>query len=454
MNRTHIVLSVAVLTLASFYVWSKLHKMETTEREYQAARYFSLVEEKDVRTIKVFSKDPEFDYVLTRKGDQWYIGQHLLDVSQTHQLVSSVLELNHERQMFAEPTAKEESEFRLDDPQYRLTVINNDGRELGTVKLGKRTPDYNHFYGQLAEGGEISTVPAYTLGVLEKPPKDLTEEALLPVEVAAVELFEVWFKGEKICGMEKRDDDQFFFQSKERGRADETRVESFLNQLKDLKVGRFLDAEEKPAMGDVRVKYLAKVAYSEYQVVTELMQRVAVKRQLMYGQRYLQKVGETSPEEGTLERFVVEIPTSSKVAQPTVEIFEDRRAAVIEVDNVDSLKLEKAGRTLEASRDAFGKWSLKGSETELPEDLANGVLWALKDLRYEKALTESPGQPKEKGFHLVVKQKSGKDADLRFGLLQNGKPYLWRQTRAFSLSDSSWKTLDEAVTKILKSTQN
>ena len=274
------------------------------------------------------------------------------------------------------------------------------------------------------------------------------------MEVAAVELFEVWFKGEKICGMEKRDDDQFFFQSKERGRADETRVESFLNQLKDLKVGRFLDAEEKPAMGDVRVKYLAKVAYSEYQVVTELMQRVAVKRQLMYGQRYLQKVGETSPEEGTLERFVIEIPTSSKVAQPTVEIFEDRRAAVIEVDNVDSLKLEKAGRTLEASRDAFGKWSLKGSETELPEDLANGVLWALKDLRYEKALTESPGQPKEKGFHLVVKQKSGKDADLRFGLLQNGKPYLWRQTRAFSLSDSSWKTLDEAVTKILKSTQN
>ncbi|HIB67146.1 MAG TPA: hypothetical protein EYO33_19065, partial [Phycisphaerales bacterium] len=65
MNRTHIVLSVAVLTLASFYVWSKLHKMETTEREYQAARYFSHVEEKDVRTIKVFSKDPEFDYVLT-----------------------------------------------------------------------------------------------------------------------------------------------------------------------------------------------------------------------------------------------------------------------------------------------------------------------------------------------------------------------------------------------------
>ena len=453
MNRTHIILSVAVLALASFYVWSKFHKMETTEREYQAARYFPHTEEKDVTTIKVFSKDPEFEYVLTRKGDQWYIGQHLLDVSQTHQLVSSVLELNHERQMFAEPTDKEESEFRLDDPQYRLTVIKNDGSELGTVKLGKRTPDYNHFYGQMTKGGEISTVPAYTLGVLEKQPKELTEEALLPVEVAAVELFEVWVKGEKLCSLEKRDDKKFFFQGKDRGRADETRVEGFLNQLKDLKVGRFLDPEEKPTMGDVRVKYLAKVGYSEYQVVTELMQRVAVKRQLIYGQRYLQKVGQDSPEEGTLERFVIDIPTSSKVVQPTLEAFEDRRAAVIEVDDMESLKLEKEGRTVEASRDAFGKWTLKGTETDLPEDLANGLLWAVKDLRFEKPLEDSPGQPEEKGFHLLLEQKSGKDADLRFGLLENGKPYLWRQSQAFSLSDSSWNTLDEAVTKILKSTQ-
>ena len=206
-------------------------------------------------------------------------------------------------------------------------------------------------------------------------------------------------------------------------------------------------------MGDVRVKYLAKVGYSEYQVVTELMQRVAVKRQLIYGQRYLQKVGQDSPEEGTLERFVIDIPTSSKVVQPTLEAFEDRRAAVIEVDDMESLKLEKEGRTVEASRDAFGKWTLKGTETDLPEDLANGLLWAVKDLRFEKPLEDSPGQPEEKGFHLLLEQKSGKDADLRFGLLENGKPYLWRQSQAFSLSDSSWNTLDEAVTKILKSTQ-
>ena len=120
---------------------------------------------------------------------------------------------------------------------------------------------------------------------------------------------------------------------------------------------------------------------------------------------------------------------------------------------MESLKLEKEGRTVEASRDAFGKWTLKGTETDLPEDLANGLLWAVKDLRFEKPLEDSPGQPEEKGFHLLLEQKSGKDADLRFGLLENGKPYLWRQSQAFSLSDSSWNTLDEAVTKILKSTQ-
>jgi Domain of unknown function (DUF4340) len=449
LNRTQVVLIFAILGLASFYTWSKVRKIEDVEREFQDARYFPKVEEKDVEEIRVFSADPSFEYTLGRRGDHWYIGSHLLSLEKSHQLVMSILELSRDREMEARPTPDREAEFKLHTPAYILSVVANGGKELGTVKLGTRTPDYNHFYGQEKEGGAISTVPAYTLGILEEEPKSLHEQSLLPAEVAAVDLFSFEVGTSESVVLERFDETRYRFQVPDKGLADETRVKDFLFQLKDLKVARFLGPDEVAPAGTTEVQYRARVSYSEFEVVTELQQRVAANRKLVYGKRYLRTKDSPNPVEGTLERFVVELLPQGDIANPTYSLFEDRRVVVLDLDEVTSLTIEDTGETLKLHKDKQGKWT-DGSDTNGSTDEAvKALLFRLKDLRYETSLSDMK-EPKESALALHLSRKSTGDADLRFGLLENGKPYLWRESKGYSLSETSWEALKESVHKLLK----
>lgn len=442
MNRTQLFLLIAVMGLGTFYSWSKLHKLETTEKEYQEARYFPELTEEQVSKIKVVSKEPAFEYELVSHGDEWFIDSHLLNIEKAHQLVSSVIELNKEREMEASPTPDREKEFGVDEPSYELTVWKG-SESLGTVKLGDRVPDYNHFYGQWGAGGPIWTVPAYTLTVLEEEPKDLTEAALLPIEVTSVKNFSVMKAGEKLLELKQNDDDTFAFVEPKGGRADESRVSKFLNKLKDLKVGRFLGPEEETAMGETVVRYEAKLGYSKYRRITELKQRVGVKPELVYGRRYLEDPDTKEPVDNTLERFVVEIPETGDVMNPEVSMFEDRRVLVFDMDKVKGLEVKEVGKTYTGSKNAMGKWETKAG-SDASEEALNGLLWVLKDLRYEEILDKPEKTAQRLGLTLTM--EGGEKLELSF--TDSGEPIAWRGAKSYKISNNSWDTLTDAVAKI------
>lgn len=444
MNRTQLVLLIAILSLGSFYTWSKINKLETTEREYQEARYFPSLEEEQVESIRVKSKEPAFEYELRRFGDQWYIGPNMLNVEKTHQLVRSVLDLSREREMEAQPDDAREKEFQLDEPSYLLTVVKNGGETLGTVKLGKRTPDFNHFYGQMESGGPISTVPAYTLSVLEEPPKDLREASLFPVEVASVERLSVGDGKTESIILNRLEEKNYEFQKPELGLADESQVAEFLTQLKDSKVGRFLAPDEEAESGSVVLEYRGKVTYSDYDVVSQIQQRVAATPKLVYGKRYLCKAGETEPVANTLERFVIELHAKGEILNPTPKMFEDRRALVFDIDKVVALEVNQNDTKQASAKDKMGKWVSEADQSEIPE--ANDLLWALKDLRFE-AKAEDLGQPDGSQLALKLEYKSAKPTELRFAEAESGKPYLWRGSEAYFVSDDAWAAFQEAVHK-------
>ncbi|MCA9776326.1 MAG: DUF4340 domain-containing protein, partial [Candidatus Eremiobacteraeota bacterium] len=435
-------LLIAVMGLGSFYAWSKVHKLETTEKEYQEARYYPELTEEQVSKIKVVSKEPAYEYELVSHGDEWFIDSHLLNIEKAHQLVSSIIELNKEREMDPAPTPEREKEFGMDEPSYQLTVW-KESEDLGTVKLGDRVPDYNHFYGQWAKGGDIWTVPAYTLSVLEEEPKALTEAALLPVQATSVKTFSVVKAGEKILELKQNDDDTFAFVEPKGGRADESRVSKFLNKLKDLKVGRFLGPEEETAMGETVVAYEAKLGYSKYRRITELKQRVAVKPELVYGRRYLEDPETKEPVENTLERFVVEIPESSDVMNPEVAMFQDRRVLVFDMDKVKGLEVKEVGKTYNGAKNVMGKWETK-SGSDASEESLNGLLWVLKDLRYEDILDKKEKSPERLSLTLTL--DGGEKLELSF--TDEGDPVAWRGTKGYKISTNSWDTLTDAVAKI------
>lgn len=446
MNRTNLGLLIAALCLASFYSWSKLHKLETSDKNYQASRYFPHVKEEDVESIKVMSKDPAFEYILERRADHWYIDRNLLNIEKTHQLVSSVLELTREREMEAEPDAAREKEFRLDAPSYRLEPFKNGGESLGAVRLGARTPDYNEFYGQWEKGGAVHTVPAYTFSVLEEKPSNLVEMSFFPVEVAAVKLLTVQVGESPAVKLQRLEESENFeFVQPSLGRADESAVKDFLFKLNDLKVARFLAASETTELGQKVVSYTAEVGYTDLEIVTELRGRVGANASLLYGQRYFRDGKGAVPVEGTLERFVVEVPAKSELLTPDERLFVDRRVAVFDLDKVTSLALEWEGRSNRVALGKHGQW--KDAEgKEFSQDRMNGILWTLRDLRLEEeASIQAASSPEE-----LVMELRGDDIstlELRFGLDKNGKPYLRRGGKTYALSRNSWDALTGAVKK-------
>jgi hypothetical protein len=442
LNRTQLWLLMAVLCLGTFYAWSKVNKLETTEREYQDARYFPELKEEDVSRVKVVSKEPAFEYELLNYGDEWFINGHLLNIEKSHQLVSSIVELNKEREMEPSPTPEREKEFGVDDPSYLITIW-KDSKELGSVKLGDRVPDYNHFYGQSGKGGPIWTVPAYALGPLEEEPKDLREAALLPIEVESVSTFSIIKGDEKIVELAQNKDDTYTFVMPKGSQADESRVEKFLYKLKDLKVGRFLPADEDAPMGDTVVTYDAKLGYSKYRRITELKQRVRIKPKLVYGQRYLHDPDTKKPVENTLERFVVEIASESDVMNPDVAMFQDRRVVVFDMDKVKGVELKDIGKTYSGVKNLMGEWETKAG-TQASAEAVNGLLWVLKDLRYLELL-EGATKPEER-LSVTLTLEGDKKLELIFG--DQSEPTVWRGSKGYKLSANSWDTLTDAISKI------
>lgn len=442
MNRTQVFLLIAVLGLASFYMWSKLHKLETTEAEFQKARYYPDLVEEDVSKIKVVSREPSFEYELTNHGGEWFIDSHLLNIEKAHQLVSSLIELTTEREMDANPSPERAAEFGIDEPSYLITVWGKEDKELGSVKLGDRVPDYNFFYGQKAEGGAISTVPAYTLGPLEEEPTDLLEKAFFPVEVATVDRLLVKRADEVVVDLRREGEESFSFAGSLQGTADESRVEKFILKLKDLKVGRFLNEDEKPNVGATSVSYDAKLSFSEFHRITELLGRVPANPSLVYGQRYLRDPKTKEPVPKTLERFVVEIPKGSDAMEPSAASFQDRRLIVFDMDKVTGLTLKDAGKSYSGTKNMMGKWEAQGKQ--VGEEAVNGLLWVLKDLRYEESLKQ--GAKPAKGVAISLTVDGREPFELFFS--EEPEPTAWRGNKGYKLSENSWKTLSDAVARI------
>lgn len=450
MNRSQIFLLVAVLSLGSFYVWSKFDKLETDKRETESKRYFPEKKEEDIEAISVVCTDPNFEYTLRRNGDRWYIDGHLASHERSPQLVMSLIEMTTEKEILATPTAEDDKEFGFEHPTYTITVTANGGVDLGTVLLGKRAPTGNHFYGRWQKGGPIFTVPTYMFSVLEEEPKELRENSPFPVGVTAVKSFEFTTAKEKVkLARPEGQNDAFEIVEPEKLPADESKLNELMYRLKDLKVARFLAESEATDLGAALVSYRVHEAGSSVDVVTEFCQPVAVTPKLRYGRRYLAEPGKTEPRPGTQERFVIELPETDEVLSPTLSTFQDKRIEKLDVDKVKRITLLLShDEKLTVERLPQGGWKVLEPKSRSEENdigpKADKLLWALRDLRHVDSPTEV--EPVEEGqWRVELDMSQGRDLNFGFGKDKSGKPYVGFRNKNLFLQESSVPALDDAA---------
>lgn len=458
MSRSNVVLLLVVLSLGTFYAWSKLHKMEEEKKKFEASRYFPEKKETDVESIDVTCTDPHFHYLLKRVGDRWFLDGHLANQEKSPQLVSCIIEMTTEKEINPSPKPEDIKEFGMDKPSYTFTLTANGGKDMGTVILGKRAPGGNHYYGQWKKGGAISTVPSALFSPLEEEPKDLREMSPLPIQPAAVDRFSFELSDQKGEMTRPEGKDEGYEMVKPaRMTVDETRASDLMYLLKDLKVARFLGDTEKTDLGTPVATYRAHEVGSDPQdkkgskvdFVAQFCQPVAVTPKLRYGRRYLTDPGSDKPLPGTEERFVIEMLPDSKALHATVAGFEDRRLMKLDPDKVKAVVLTTAkGVKVEVERLPQGGWRLRGrdggAEDAALGKLADKLVWAVRDLRSSdsKAVVEPTGKDE---WQVLLEMKEGSSNDFRFGRDKSGKPFVGFADKTVLLQEDLVPALDDAA---------
>lgn len=452
MNRTQIVLLLAVLGLATFYVGSRLDRLETEKREHEQARYFPELKEQDVESIVVTCREPSFTYELRRNGDRWYLDGHLASREKSPQLVMSLVELTTEKEIAATPSPNDAKEFGLDRPTYTISLTANGGKPLGTVLLGQRTPGQNHFYGQRQEGGAIATVPAFLLGVLEEEPEELREMSPLPVSVPSVDRLVIDLQDQQAQFRRPAGREEGFEWLQPTPKpADESRLSDLMFLLRDLRVARFLQPSETTDLGPAVARYRAHEAHSQVDVVVEFCQPVAVNPSLRYGRRYLTDPEQSVAREGTEERFVIALLPDSKALASRLQDFEDRRVRVLDVDQVKEVAVRwSTGASLRAERLPQGGWRLlepTSSEENGDESLGTKVdklLWALRDLRTLPSEVQPDWHPSEE-WGVTLKLQGGQTEVFGFGRDKSGKPLVGLGSQRWFLQEDGVPALTQAA---------
>ncbi len=455
MKRSQVYLLLAVLSLATFYLWSKVHRIESDLAEYEQNRFFPEATQANVQSVQVFSADPRFEYLIELRGGRWYLDGHLANLERTPSLLYSILELTREREMDAEPSDERLKEFGLTDPTYRIAVQpREEGRKPTTVLLGMRAPDGNHFYGRSTEEEPIYTVPAYTLSPLEDEPKDLIEKALFPVEVAALEEF-TWEKSDgestTLVSDPNKEEIRFHLPGNDSVQIDETSVKDWVYALKEVKVSRFLSSQEEIDLSHPVIRYQALEDGSDARVVTEIARPVPITPNLRYGRRFLTRSDELEPLPQTEERFVVDLSSEERLLNPNLDIFLDRRLFRGSVDEVTELEVRSPSGFFKVRKQGQDDWDAQEQQNlEDSVDLnqvSPEVLWFLRDLRWKHDDAESAAEGPDLATLEMTLGRQGKHT-FRFVGDESGKPYVAVDGRAYEISEESASTLKMLLERI------
>ena len=451
MNRSNLGLFLLLLSLSGFYFGSKIYRLKSEGEEIQRNRYFPEIEQADVQRINVKSREPSFEYSIVRRGELWFLDGHLASFEKSPQLVNSLIELSRERVMNPNPSETEIDGFGLDDPAYRIEIFTNDGSSLGWAELGSRDPQGNHFYGRFKSTGQVCTVPAYLLSPLEEEPEKLREKSPFPIEAAAVRGFQ-WTLNGRTTSFQDEGDAGIRILGDPPDRADKKALHELFYKLKDLKVARFLGDDEETSLGDLTVSYRASFDYTDRNVIVEFGSRVSITPKLIYGRRYLSEENSTEPIDGTLERFVLELPPSSELLAPDLDAFRDRSAFELSVDDVYKFQVFTVdSQEIAFSDDGKGSWlkTSDGREEAVSAQKVTGFLYALRDLRRDESGEGEPSS--DQSTRVELRLKDGSDLSVRFGIAKTGKPYFWQGKTAVLLEEGSWKLLSEALDSLVQS---
>ena len=398
MSRGNWAMLALVAGLGGFYYWHDVVGKPARETaETESKRFFPGLLKPDITEVKVEQlKAPSgtpFVHDMVMENGVWVLEQKDPVVLRTTSLGSAIKNLVELQRAESMDKGAKATEFGLDKPSYRLTLRDKKGTDH-TLLLGDKTPDDQGYYATLGEGKSIAAVNSTMTELLEsnvdtvRETNPLTFESSTankiviesssgpPIEVALAKPREdPGDGGESDDGIEITDlKDEWTVLKPESAEADGNKVRDLLGSWRNVKLGRFMKADEKVDFSHPVVKMTVYVDRQPKPFTLEIGSAVPGKPGLYYARR-------TPPS----EQMVLEIK-DYKLLEPKVLSLLQRHLYVFQPEQVTRLVANLDGLKVEATKSA-GAWSIKepktpGVDAAQQESALNDLVWEVKNMEW------------------------------------------------------------------------
>ena len=373
----------------TYYLWSgKKEKPPET-------RIFNMDKEKvNKLTIK-----GEEDIVLEKKNDEWkMLSPRKWEVDQelVNRMVGEISRLEAERVIKEEKP--ELKNYGLAKPRLRIT-FQGEGK-IQELLVGEKTPVGYQYYAKRRDLPSVYVVSGYRLDDFFKKPEDLRERRLLRFEKNEVRKVTLVYPDKKIT-LEKKEE-EWEITSPLKTKGDKWEIEGLLDDLKNLRIEKFVEERAE----DLKKYSLDKPLF---RVEIWLGKDMAYKG-LDFGKEEENLV--YVARSGLGQVFAVNKDKMKRLKKTLFEL-RDKVVFSFSLDEVKEIDLSYQDKKLVLVKEK-DKWRMTHPKSgEVEKDKVEDLLWTVKDLEAtsfekEKAKDLSPYGLDKPEVKLVLKLKEGK----------------------------------------------
>jgi hypothetical protein len=369
MNRKTplILLGILVLLAGYIYVFEIKGKVKKEKAEAKAKKLL-VFEIQDIRKLSILRASDSFSCEKNKEED-WRLLSPVNDrgdKSTLSSLVTSLTDLKAERE---DRDVQSFADFGLDPAQFTVIAGSADGKS-DTLYLGQKNPSGSFLYARKPREKRLVLTSAGVESFLTKPLFDLRDKSVLPFEKENVERIRIDARGKTI--VIAKTGGAWNLTEPIKAQADESGVDSFLNQFKWAQAKEYI--EENPKSLD---RYgLSKPAMSlTLTLGADKSQNVLSIGNPKGKDRYYAK------DAGRYPVFLVDTSLAREFRK-TVFDFRDKKIVRLEIDSVKSVAVEYPdGAPLACRRDTADTWFLESPQkAKAVAYKISGILYDMRDM--------------------------------------------------------------------------
>ncbi|MBI1387064.1 MAG: DUF4340 domain-containing protein [bacterium] len=235
-KNTLILIAVCAVIALTFYL-DDSHRKKEEKREEKDAQITALKQD-EVNTIAVGNENGEFK--AQREGDRWKIVEPFETAGDKNAWDNLARNYStSKRQRVVAEAADDMKPFGLDIPSATVVLSATDGRS-DTVFIGAKSPVSGRYFARVGGASDVVTVGSSLHDTANKSLFELRDKTLVELETDKVQRIEV--KTPQIAyTVEKRGENEWVITDPVQGRANESKLRTFINRMKSAEIKQFID---------------------------------------------------------------------------------------------------------------------------------------------------------------------------------------------------------------------